>query len=216
MPHVYWEPAERARKLALSPNTLLCSPGPTHAAGEAWRVKTECFGETYKGERLAHAAIDFVVGDSFLDQLEGDIVANRERVEEGTLLKDEASAGSKSKQLLLGQARNVFAKEVYAALLRPKQPNDGLEQYAFAYARRSEQDAGLAWGEGEGDAAQYWRAIEFDGDVVKVDDREFVRRRGRRRAGWRSDGVHQEKMLSRKWVIRKSTKMMSTEEVTTA
>src|ERR1700722_10509705 len=45
-----------------------------HATGEASGIKAEALLEPYESQRLAHAHVDFIVGDSFLNELVGEVV----------------------------------------------------------------------------------------------------------------------------------------------
>ena len=54
--------------------------------------------EADEAERLADAAVDFIVGNVLLDELVGDVVADGERIEERALLKDHADAGAQGKE----------------------------------------------------------------------------------------------------------------------
>ncbi len=168
------------------------------------------------------AAVDFVVGNLLLDQLVGDVVADGERIEERALLEDHAGAGAQGKELLLGHVRDLFAEEQNAALVGAQQAVDQLEQNALAHPGRAKQDARLSRRDGEADVVEHRRAVEGNGDIAKGDDRAGIGGRslaGRIRAGMgdRRSLVHSGgKRVSSTWVRRKSTKMMSTEDQTTA
>ena len=116
---------------------------PPHAAGEAGRKKGKGLFEADESERLADAGVDFVVGDAFLDQLVGDVVADGEGIEERALLKDHAGAGAQGEELLLGHGGDFFAEELDASLVGAEQSVDELEQDAFAHAGGAEQNARL-------------------------------------------------------------------------
>ena len=94
-----------------------------------------------------------------------------------------------------------------------------LEQDAFAHAGGPEQNARLRGRDGETDILKNGRAVEGDGDVAKREqpgrwppapDAVAARADGKRKR--HSCGEDGEQDLVR----RKSTKMMSTEELTTA
>ena len=87
-----------------------------HAAGEASGIKAEGLLESHEAKRLAHADIDFFVGNFFLDQLVGNVVAHGERIEERAFLKDHSGAGAQREELLLGNLRDLFAEEMNGAL----------------------------------------------------------------------------------------------------
>ena len=187
-----------------------------HAAGEAGGKERDGFLKADKAERLVDAAVDFFIGNAFLDELVGDIIADGEGVEECAFLKDHAGTGAEGKELLLWHAGDFLAEEMDGAMVGAEEAVDEFEEDAFSDAGGAEQDAGFGGGDGEGDVVKDGRAVKGDRDVAQVDDR--------RRGGFRIRGfgrgcggvVHQLNMASRSWVMRKSTKMMSTEAVTTA
>ena len=90
---------------------------PERLAGK----ETEGLFEPDEAQGLAHAHIDFVVGNFFLNQLIGDVVAHGERIEERAFLKDHAGASAQRERALLGHVRNIFAEEVNAARVGPEQ-----------------------------------------------------------------------------------------------
>ena len=134
--------------------------------------------------------------------------------------------------MLFGHGGDFFAEEPDAALIGTEQSVGEFEQNAFADAGGSEQDAGLAWSNRERDVFEDGRPVEGDGDVVKGEDRLCFKARilpgGRALTGPMGIGqgwlglavngcIHRGgKRASSSWVRRKSTKMMSTEALTTA
>ena len=98
-----------------------------------------------KEQDLADAGIDFVVGDFFLDELVGDVVADGEGVKERAFLKDHADAGAQGEELFLGHCGDFFAEELDAALVRAEKSVGQFEENAFADAGGAEQDARFAW-----------------------------------------------------------------------
>jgi len=117
---------------------------------------------------------------------------------------------------------DLFAEEQDAAFIGAQQAVGELEQDALAYASRAEQDASLSGRDGEADVLQHRRAIEGDGDVAKDHHRAGIR--GRLLTVRAGDGLVERRrvahrggmMVSSTWVRRKSTRMMNTEDHTTA
>jgi len=161
------------------------------------------------------AGVDLLVGDFFvLHELIADVVADSERIKERALLKDHASAGAEREELLLGQGIDLLAEEQDGARVGQQQSVDELEKDALADAGRPEQNAGFSGGDCEGDVGENGWAVKGDARVAQLDDRNaLVERLG---GGENAGNVHHPNMVSSTWVMRKSTKMMSTEEVTTA
>ena len=120
-------------------------------------------------------------------------------------------------KLLLGHVRDIFAEEMDGAGVRTEKSIGELEQNAFADAGGAEQDARFIRADRKADIFKH-RVIEPDGDIAKFEDRPSgLRDRCAGVGAVEEVGVcHQPKMVSMTWVTRKSTKMMSTEETTTA
>src|ERR1700722_3196608 len=102
------------------------------------------------------------------------------------------------------------------ARLRGKKPDDEFEQDAFAHSGRAEQNARFGGSHGKADVLKHRRSVECYGNATQIDDRARVLRRSRRL--WRRCGslAHEGKTERSTCVIRKSTAMISTDDVTTA
>src|ERR1700677_3802666 len=100
------------------------------------------------------------------------------------------------------------------ARLRGKKPDDEFQQDAFAHSGRAEQNARLCGSHGKADVVENRRPVEGYGDATQIDDRAraLVRSLGR----MCGSVAHVGKMERSTCVIRKSTAMISTDEVTTA
>jgi len=117
-----------------------------HSTGKAGGIEGEGVVELDEAQSFMDAGVDFVVRDSFGDQLVADIVTDGEGVEERALLEDHAGCACAWKELSLGHVGDFLAEELNAALVGPEQTVDQLEQDALSHARGSEQDARLFLG----------------------------------------------------------------------
>ena len=143
-----------------------------HSPRKAGREEIEGLLQFNKAQGVADAAVDLLVGNPLLDQLEGHIVADGERVEERALLEDHAGAGAQVKKLLLGQGGDLLAEEPDAAPVGAQQAVGQLEQHALAHSRGAEQNARFSGPDGETDVHEHRRAVEGDRDVAEFHHRE--------------------------------------------
>src|ERR1017187_1028292 len=195
-----------------------------HSSGKAAGIQREGVVQLDETQGFMDAGVDFVVRDTFRDQLVGHIVTDGERIKKRALLEDHAGSSSKGEEVFLGHVGDFLAEELDASLVRAKQTVDQFEKDAFAHARGSKQDARLTRCQGEADVLKNRLAVEGDGDIAKGDDGRGLRRRSRvlpRKGqiglvGSRGLAHSGGKRVRRIWVTRKSTKMMRTEDVTTA
>ena len=168
------------------------------------------------------ARVDFIIGHALLDELVGDVVADGEGIEKRTLLEDHAGAGAQGKQPLFAHGGDLLAEEQNAALVGAQQAIDQLEQDALADSGGAEQDARLTRRNGQADVQKNRRAIKTQAHILEGDNRRGIR--GLRGSGILRIGIgggrrldHMGgKRVSNTWVIRKSQKMIITEENTTA
>jgi len=112
------------------------------------------------------------------------------------------------------QVRDVFAEEMNRAGLRGKKSNDEFQQDAFAHSGRAEQNARFGGRDGKADVLKDWRSVEGYGNTAQIDHGTGVLVRSlARRCG---SMAHVGKTERSTCVIRKSTAMISTDDVTTA
>jgi hypothetical protein len=114
--------------------------------------------------------------------------------------------------------RDFFAEEADAALIGAEKAVGELEENAFADAGRTQQDTGLARSHGKTDVLKHGRSGKGQRDVAKGHNGARLLCWRRDWSGLGEDGVHihPANRESKTWVMRKSTKMMSTDAVTTA
>src|SRR6478672_4629618 len=108
---------------------------------------------------------------------------------------------------------DVFPEEQDVAAVGAVQAVGQLEQDAFAHPRRPKQNARFVRAYREADVLQYRRPIERDGNVSEHENRIACFQ-----WGWNGGDrvAHRLNIATMIWLRRKSTKMISTEAVTTA
>jgi hypothetical protein len=114
--------------------------------------------------------------------------------------------------------RDVFSKKNNAAFGGPEEAVAELQQHTLTHSGGPKQDACFARSNGEGDVFEDQRAIKGEKDSGKR-EHGFGRILGRRtteRMDREGTHIHEAKTLSRSLVMKKSTKMIRTEAVTTA
>ena len=100
------------------------------------------FDET---QRLSHAFFDFIFRNvGFLQQPEGNILADRQRIKERALLKYDSHSPPQFKKIVLAHPGDVFAKNVDAPGVRSDQPKSKFQDRAFARTGYAEDGLGLA------------------------------------------------------------------------
>jgi hypothetical protein len=123
------------------------------------------------------------------------------------------------KEVALAHACDLFAKKMDSSRIRAQQSIGQLKQDALADARGAKKDSGFSRGHGETYILENGRTVKGDHNVLKLEDGAWLEGRSAAASpkGNGSDGVcHQPKKVSITWVRRKSTKIISTDETTTA
>jgi len=125
------------------------------------------------------AGIDFVITDTFCNQLVGHIVPDGERIEERALLENHAGPSAEGEEGLLAHVGDFLAEELDASLVGPNQTIDQLEQDALAYPGGPKQNARLTRRQGEADLLKNRLAVEGDRDIAEGDDGTGIRGQSR-------------------------------------
>ena len=97
-----------------------------------------------EAQDLADALVDLIGRDMVLVEPVGHVVAHGERVKQGTLLKDHADMVAQGEHGFILEGAQVLPEDADGAGIRTDEPVGQLEQYAFAHARRAQDDAGFA------------------------------------------------------------------------
>src|SRR6516164_3488468 len=105
----------------------------------------------------------------FFNQPIGNILFNRQRIEQCTLLKYHPNLPTQSIHLLLSHGRYLCAQHGDASRVRLDQPQRQLENQCLSRARFSEQDLCLAPGELKRDSIQYGM-LKADRYVIKTEE----------------------------------------------
>src|SRR5512143_1682076 len=104
-------------------------------------------------------------------QAETDILPHRERIEERRHLEQHAELFSQLIQLVLVEIVQDLARHLNLAPIREEQPDDVLDQYAFAAAAASNDGHALALSDGQIHAAEHLKAAEALIQIRDLDHR---------------------------------------------
>ena len=117
-----------------------------HAAGQFCRRKFGDIGAKADLGELLHRLVAgrFAVHAPALDQAEGDVFPDRQRIEEGAALKQHAELLQDPLAVARAHADDLFAIDQDAAALGLHQAEDAFERHRFAGARSADDDEGFA------------------------------------------------------------------------
>src|SRR5207244_2830644 len=105
-----------------------------------------------------------------LDQAEGDVFPDPQRIEQRAALEQHAEFAHQRLARLAPQPDRLLAIDANRAAIGPHQPEDSLDQHRFADPRAADHDEALARRNGEVDAVEHALAAErfleaLDGDL---------------------------------------------------
>src|SRR5919112_56627 len=122
---------------------------PAHAARKLYRHLVYRVFEVDEAEHPAHLLLHLVLGHALLVQAVGDVVVDRERVEERALLEDHPDLLAHGHHLGLGVLGDVLAVNDDAARVGLEEAENQLDGRRLAAARAAEDDLRLALLDGE-------------------------------------------------------------------
>src|SRR6185503_1262448 len=134
--------------------------------------------EPHHGQHLGHARRDVLLRQhAMLAKREGDVVADRQRVEERALLEEHAHAPANRYEAVFVEGLEPCALNLDAALVGTEEPVQVLQQDALAAAAAAEQHERLARQHVERHATQHrLRAERLLHAVAPDEGRRHVRR----------------------------------------
>ena len=109
-------------------------------------------------------------GDQVFVETIGYVVFDGEGVEEGGLLKDHADSLAELEEIDFAHAADLVVKDGDGPRVGFEETVRELEEDGFTAACGTEDDAGLALADSEGDVVQDGFDVEGDGDVLEDDD----------------------------------------------
>ena len=104
-----------------------------------------------------------------LDEAEGDILPDGERVEQGGTLEQHAETQEQLVALLAAKPRHFLAADGDRTRIRREDAEDGLDHHRFAGARSADDDQRAALGHREIDAVQHILRAEGLADILEYD-----------------------------------------------
>ncbi len=157
-------------KLGLGDDGAGDGDAAAHATGKLVRKFFDGVFELDKSQTLEDTAIDVFLIIPLFEHAIGDIVADGERVEQGTLLEDHADVAAQIEERFLGEIVDIKAEELDPSRIGLDEAIGELEQDAFSASGRAEDDDHLSGAGLEADVDQNRMAVEADGDMFKRDD----------------------------------------------
>src|SRR5215210_5319580 len=128
--------------------------------------------ETDGPELLQRLCTDLTVGQlRVTPQRKGDVLANRDRVEQRRVLKQEPDLLPRRRQIDAARAGDLATVDVYAAGVRLYEPDDVAQRHALSRSRSAENDERFPLRNIERDIVELLASTERFRDVLEADGR---------------------------------------------
>ena len=145
---------------------------PALAARELRWPPIDVLRKTHEPQHFLHARAN--LGERpvhLLVELEADVLADRERIEERALLEHHAQPAPHPKQVALLHLIHALAAHVHLAGVGPEQPQNQLEDRGLAGAAGTEDQLRVPRQQGEADVAQHHLVVEGQRHVPQLHGR---------------------------------------------
>src|SRR5262249_6262744 len=127
-----------------------------HTSGQLRRHFVEFLRHADIAELVPRSVVNFSLGQVGVPaQREGDVLAYRHRVEQGSVLKKEAHARADAVQLAGRQRRDVAPFDEYRAAVGPNETDDVAQRHAFTSTAATQETERLAGEYFKGDLIEH-------------------------------------------------------------